>query len=585
MLVALLGDHHVFAVCTGDGRYKSVGAHCGEDPVKALSLDHFRRGFRVQAELDAQFLDQLDLIVHELGQVILKGDLLREHQLAAKTIRFFKNRHVMSPLGRNDRRLHAGGAAADNTNLLGCSGFGNQILQLILPAHGGVHGAGKRAGIRLGVLQTVEALDAGNDLVLLAVAGLFRHLGIGDGAAGHSNEVRAAGGQRFLHELGILEGAQRQNRLRHAQLFDAAGKPGILGGLVEDGRVHNGLSAGNGHVARGDVGDVDAVAGHPQELGNVLRHELLVRIGIAHRVRQLAAGDTILNEDLLSHPLPDGVQNHHGEPAAVLEGAAELIGTLVEQRAHKPVDHQAMAAVNENGVKADLNRSFRHIGVILGDGLHSLPGQHRTLGAVGAGRTVHRIEEVLALTLLAAGPPGIEERQQLNGRLRAIEMDLIHCADPIAVIGALPQVQVVPAGPERRKAVHVVTGNGYGRSAAPCLFHIVGAVGVCGIRLICLQQMRSRRRLENTVLEYHVSNFIGAEQRGILRMCHKKSPLLIITCLFYRIPVRIATILQVTFSVLMLHNPHPNCDTYVTSIPPTCKASAAFSSMFPFTRT
>ena len=190
----------------------------------------------------------------------------------------------MAALCSNDGSLHARGAAADDNDLLGRSGLGDQVLQLVLTAHSGVDGTCKGLCGGLGILQAVEALDAGDDLVLLTMTCLFGHFRISDGTTCHGNKVSAAGGQSLFNELGILKSAQSQHRLRNTQLLDLPGKAGILAGLMEDRGMHNGLGAGNGHIACGNVGNVNTIPCHTQELGNILGLQLLVSIGIANLV-------------------------------------------------------------------------------------------------------------------------------------------------------------------------------------------------------------------------------------------------------------------------------------------------------------
>ena len=551
VLVALLCDHDVGAVGAGNRRNERICAHSSQNPICLLCLDQLGGRLGVQNHLNAQLLHQVDLIVHELCKVILEGNLLGEYQLPAQTVGLLKDGNIMAALCSNDCSLHAGGAAADDNDLLGGSGLGDQILQLVLAANGGVDRTCKGLGGGLGILQAVEALDAGDDLVFLTVTCLLGHLGIGNGTTGHRHEVSAASSQGLLNELGILECTQSQHRLRNAQLLNLPGKAGILSGLVEDGGMHDGLGAGDGHIAGRDMCDINAVAGHAQELSNVLRLQLLVGIGIANLVSQLAAGDTVLDEDLVANSLADGVQDHHGEPAAVLEGAAELVGAMVEQRTHKTVNDQTVTTVDQDGVKADCNGLLSNVGVILGDCLHGLTGQHGALGAVGAGCAVYGIEEVFALALLAAGPAGIEECQQLDGNLGTIVVDLIHTLLPVTMIGGLTEIQVVPAGTEGRQRVHVMTGNGHGSGAAARLFHIVCTVSIGGIGLVGLQQMRRCRRLENAVFIHHVADLHGGEQRGVLRVCHGCILLVsfIQTHLFYSIMLSNATILAGHFCI------------------------------------
>ena len=90
-------------------------------------------------------------------------------------------------------------------------------------------------------------------------------------------------------------------------------------------------------------------------------------------------------------------------------------------------------------------------------------------------------------------------------------MDLIHTALPVPVIDRLPQIQVIPTGTEGGLGVHIVAGNGHRSRAAAGFFCIIGTVGVSGIGLVRLKQMRGGGGLKNTVFIDHIADPDGRE--------------------------------------------------------------------------
>ncbi len=71
---------------------------------------------------------------------------------------------------------------------------------------------------------------------------------------------------------------------------------------------------------------------------------------------KLGAGDADLDEQTLAHLGPDGVQNLDQIPAAVVGGAAVLVGALVGQGGEELGQGAGVAAVDQNGVKAALGQ-------------------------------------------------------------------------------------------------------------------------------------------------------------------------------------------------------------------------------------
>ena len=234
---------------------------------------------------------------------MLEGHLLGEHQLTAQMAVFLQQGDLVAPLGGGDGGLHARRAAANDHHMLGlaCLLRGDHF-QKLLPAHGGVYRAGE--GRSTVVVQTMEATDAGNDIVLPALIELVGPLGVGDQAPGHGHHVRLALGQGLLDEVRILESTQGENRNLDPGIgLDGGGEFGVAA-------VGEKLS-GMGDIfstvvkcAGGDMGDVDPVLEVLDHLDAVL-HVIAPAIG-----PQLVAGNAVLDEQLAAHPLPDGIEDH-----------------------------------------------------------------------------------------------------------------------------------------------------------------------------------------------------------------------------------------------------------------------------------
>ena len=344
LFVGFLGGDDIFAFHTGNAGDDGIGTYGGDDCIRFHGLHHFRGGLCVEQYVDTQLFHHVDLVVHELSQILLKFCLTGEYQLAAKLSCFFDQGHIVSTLSRYHGSLHAGGAAADDHNFFLFGGLVFQHFQPVFPGSGGVDGAGK-GGIPA-VVQTVEAADAGDDLVLPTVEGFVRHMSIGNEASCHGHKVSAAGGDGFFHQVRMLEAAQSQyGNVDLAGLLDLPCQICIVACRQEVVGVHDVLRVGV-EAAGGDVGNVDLVLDHLQIFHTV--------IGGEAALGQLAAGDAVLDQKLPTHSAPDGIQKHNGEFGPIFQAAAEFIGTGVVFGRKDLGDHQTVTAVDHNAVKAAL---------------------------------------------------------------------------------------------------------------------------------------------------------------------------------------------------------------------------------------
>jgi len=88
---------------------------------------------------------------------------------------------------------------------------------------------------------------------------LIRCIGVRNGAACHGNQVGAAGGNGLLHELRLLERAQRQHgNVDFSALLYLPGKVCIAAGRQEVVGMHNVLRL-TVEAAAGNMGNVDFI--------------------------------------------------------------------------------------------------------------------------------------------------------------------------------------------------------------------------------------------------------------------------------------------------------------------------------------
>ena len=411
----------------------------------------------------------------------------------------------MAALLCSDRSLHARRAAADDDHLLGLLLGGHQNGEPRLSAHSGVDGAAKRC--RAAVIQAVEALDAGDDLVLLALSGLVHQGCIRNGTTGHGNDIGFSGSQRGLNVLGLLISAQGQDRdMDLAGLLHILGKIGVVPGQQEVVGVHNVLGVRK-EAACGDMGNVDLILHHLQERHTVIGSKAVI-------AAQLGAGNAVLNQQLLPHPGANGIENHNGELGPIGKTSAEFIGAGIELGGQHLAEDQAVTAMDQDHVKAAFQGILRCVGIDGGNALHGRLVQNlRALLAVDG--IVHQ----LALVVSAV----IGEAQQLQGCLRAVEMDRVGEMIPEPVILGVEDILMGVDVIIFLINVHILRGNGDVRAAASCLIGIVGHHVIVGIALLAVEQMGPCRCRPNAVLKGYAPDGNGGKHMRILRF-HNFAP-------------------------------------------------------------
>ena len=506
MAEALLGGDDVGIFGAGDGDDDGIGADSGEHHVEVLLLDHLGSGLTVQDHFDAQLFHHVQTLLQEAVQVVLEGGVLGKDDFAAQMVGLLVQGDVMPALSGVNGACHAGRAAADDTDALGSGVLGDELVEYVFAADGGIGGA---AELHLHVVaQAEEALQAGSDLLLAAVAGLVNAIGVGDSAAGHGDNVGSAGGESLLNELGLLEGADGEDGLGEAGFLDLAGVLGVDAGGIELNRVHNGLGDVVLNGAAGDVGQVDLVLNELEEVDAVLY--------LAAAFHQLVAGDADLDGHTGADGGADAVDYHDREAAAVLCGAAVSVGALIILGGEEVGNEGAVAEVEQDHIEADLDGALGGLGVVVGHLVHLILGEHG-IGLAGllVGLSVGGIHDQIAVGIQTVATEG----KQLEGDLGAEEVYGAGETVPVVVVLLVIDVGVGVdgVGLVQQDPVDVLAGEGDAGGAASGLFAVVGDDGLSGIRLAGSQQMNAGRRGPYTVFEYHagLAQGDGAENMGV----------------------------------------------------------------------
>ena len=420
--VGVGGHNAVVGVEAGQGEHQGLGTHGDQHRVK-LAAEHLGGGLAVQLHVDGPLAHLVDQIVLVGTQGILELHILGELQGAAQVILLLEQGDLMAPVEGGDGGLHAGGAAADDGHPLDPGGGGGEhLLPAGLVAHQGVDGAAEQVLIAVGVVAA-HALDAGYHVVGPAVDGLFDGLRVGDQLAGHGEEVALALGDGVLGGLQALQAAHCGDRLvDFARLFEGLGQPQV--GMI----AHVLAGMGPGHVLLGDhaAGGLDDVAVILEDGGDA---DALLQVDAA--LGKLGGGHAHLKGHAAPGGLPAGVQNLHQIAAAVLGGAAILVGAAVGQGREELGHGDGVAEVEEQAVKAAHLQVGAHLsggllialhflhGDLLGDrgGLHHpVAGRaaQRRAGTPGGGQQAHDLHA-------RQGPVGVDPGSQQGQAVLVVE--------------------------------------------------------------------------------------------------------------------------------------------------------------------
>ncbi|NBU27131.1 MAG: hypothetical protein EBS42_02640, partial [Caulobacteraceae bacterium] len=269
----------------------------------------------VQFQADAQDLDALAEIAQGLVELFLAGDAPGQVELAADVGTGLIEGDVVAPLRRHGGIGQARRAGPDHGDLAGRSG--GLIVQLGLAAGPGIDQAtGQPAGE--GMVQAgLVAGDAGIDLVLAALEGLQHQVRVGQHGAGHGDQVGVALGQDGFGHVRHVDAVAGDHR--NGQFL--AQPPGDLG---EGGAGHHGGDGRDLGLVPAEMGRDDCGPGGDHGLAQ--GDDFLPGQAPLQHVHGRDAED---DDEVRSHGLAHPAHHLDGEPHAVLETAAPLVGALV----------------------------------------------------------------------------------------------------------------------------------------------------------------------------------------------------------------------------------------------------------------
>ena len=193
------------------------------------------------------------------------------------------------------------------------------------------------------VVEAVVAAQAGADVVFSAFLGLLDDFGIGHGGAAHEHVVGLPLGKHFFSDFGAVDAAHHADGNGHAGLLHDFAGPGVVRHGIEAGRMHLGTGEGVDAVAAGDVDHVHVVLEDLDLFGGFFGHDAAF-----HAV---GAVEAQFDEQAVTHHAADFLEDHHGEAAAVFNGAAEFVGAVVGERGEEVVDEPAVGEVQHEAVE------------------------------------------------------------------------------------------------------------------------------------------------------------------------------------------------------------------------------------------
>ena len=343
--------------------------------------------------------------------------------------------------------------------------------------------------------MAAHALDAGHHVVGVAVDGLLEGVRVGDQLPGHGEEVALAGGDGVLGGLQALQATHGGDGLGDlAGLLEGLGHMDVGHGRPEAAGMDPGHPLGVVH-AGGDLEDVQVI------LDQLADADTFFNVDTA--LLKLGAGDADLDQKLLAHSGPDGVQNFNQIAAAVLRGAAVLVGTLVGQGGQELSQRHTVAGMDQNGVKAAVHQIGGSLSPLLLEGFHGLPGD---LMAGGPAHDGAAVGDGIALG---------ENADELHGDFRPVEMDPLHqLHELVAVVGlihvpggVLAVVGDVLASFQAGHGDHAHSGPGPGFKKGHGVLR--------GIQLPIGQGMHGGGGGDNTVLKQDAADTGGRHTVGI----------------------------------------------------------------------
>ena len=360
-----MGGDDVLAVGTGHVKPDGSAAH-GHDGRIRLHRAHERRGhLRVQVHGDLGVLLHL---VHEIGQVALVvGAEDGAHLHAAAQARaLLVEVHLVSALGRRERRVDAGRTRSHDHDLLRGVGLGVQLV-VELGAQMRVHAAvDERQTAGHHIVDAAAAHDALAHVLGAVLHHLQRQGRIGDGVAQAGDDIALAVGQVLLHDGGVGvavalahglfgHGLDLLGDVHPVTIFDALG-----------GQRHARLMPAHRQVVQVETGLF-----HPHgDLLGLFHGQARAVVGLDEVHRRPAHHDGEIRAD----DLADAANDLQGEAGAVLQAAAVLVGAVVGGLAHEAAQDAAHAGHDLDSVEAGLLANAHGVEVLLFELLDLLQG-------------------------------------------------------------------------------------------------------------------------------------------------------------------------------------------------------------------
>ena len=265
----------------------------------------------------------------------------------------------MAPAGGQQRRLHTGGAAADDGQLLLALRRSDQTLHLVFQSPLRVDRTDGVPVAGTGHMALI-APQAGHNVLVPALIGLVAPLGVGNIGPGRADEVGLTALDDLLAVIKILAAAHDVHiHIVDARIPKSLADPGCGVQIRDFPKIEVG---GLGRVD-GAAADLEDIHLSGAQLG---QFDLILHGSAALKQVVLPSGNGDLHEEFLAAGLFDGLADHQRESGAVFHAAAELIGALVGQRRQESSgEHQAVGHVHKAAVKAQTLSQLCLLGILL----------------------------------------------------------------------------------------------------------------------------------------------------------------------------------------------------------------------------
>ena len=477
------------------GRSDGLGTISQNDLVPGVvTLNVLGRKLGTKDALHASLGQAAILVLDHAGELLLCRRNGRDAHLAARLVLLVHERHVMSALGSNERRLHACGTGAHNEHVLG---LGSGLVAGLVALHVRVDGAGD-ALAKHDAVQAAQAADARANLVGVASSRLVAELGIAQVGAAHHADVGGAVLDQLLGNPCLIDATDRSD-----------GNVDVLFDLARAGGVRSLLGAGSGnrgaaldgsaarHVDHVDAGLLQAT----RDINHVVEGQAAIGV--------LVARNTDVDDEVLAAALANLGDDLEQEAHAGIERAAVLVGTLVVERGQEAAEHAVgVRRMDLDAVDAGLLHAHGSVTKLVRK-LVNLVNCDGTRCLAGIGRAHEgRRDQARRARNVKGHVGGVEElRHDLAAILVHGGSELFPTGNERVVVAAHVARQVGIGGLDRHDLgndeAHAALGAG-----AIMVNQVVGHISVVG-------QVGGYRRHKDTVLDLGRTNLDGAKEHRI----------------------------------------------------------------------